>query len=57
MAEAMSGYQRELIERVRKVQKLLSLYVLALRDDTALEANDRQKLARTLRAVANVVGE
>ena len=53
----MSGYQRELIERVRKVQKLLSLYVLALRDDTALEANDRQKLARTLRAVANVVGE
>lgn len=46
---------RELIERVRLTNKLLSLYVLALQEDRTLTTDERQRLAQTLRRVADEI--
>jgi hypothetical protein len=57
MAEVMSRDNRTLIERVRRTNKLLSLYVLALQDDTALQPEDHAKLTGALRALIQVIEE
>lgn len=46
---------RELIEQARKINKLLSLYVLALQEEMALSADDHLGLARALRGITHVI--
>lgn len=55
MTEPTVNYNRNLTEHVRKVHKLLSLYVLALQEDTALIANDHRGLAQALRDVTEAI--
>jgi hypothetical protein len=55
MAEVMSRDNRTLIERVRRANKLLSLYVLALQDDTALQPEDHAKLTGALRVLIEAI--
>jgi hypothetical protein len=51
--EAMNN--RDLIEQVRKVNKLLSLYVLSLQEEMMLTANDHYGLARALRSLTEAI--
>jgi hypothetical protein len=50
-----SEHERFLIEQGRKVNKLLSLYVLAIQDKRSLAANEHAGLARVLRSGADVI--
>lgn len=53
----MSYSHRTLIEHVRKANKLLSLYVLALQEDAALQPTDHAKLVGALRMLIAAIEE
>jgi hypothetical protein len=53
--EPLSPHERGLIEQARKVNKLLSLYVLAIQERKSLSADEYGGLARALRSVADVI--
>lgn len=53
--EPLTPHERGLIEQARKVNKLLSLYVLAIQERKLLTADEHGGLARTLRGVADVI--
>lgn len=55
MTASRAADSRKLIEQARKVNKLLSLYVLALQEDMALSADDHYRLARALRGITHVI--
>lgn len=51
----LSPHERGLIEQVRKVNKLLSLYVLAIQERKPLTADEHGGLARALRSMADAI--
>jgi hypothetical protein len=53
--EPLTAHERYLIEKTRKVNKLLSLYVLALQERKPLTVDEHGGLARALRGVADVI--
>ena len=53
--EPLSEHERYQIEQARKVNKLLSLYVLAIQERKPLTAEEYGGLARALRSVADVI--
>jgi hypothetical protein len=53
--EPLTPHERELIEQARKVNKLLSLYVLAIQERKPLSADEHSGLARALRGVADTI--
>jgi hypothetical protein len=57
VAKTVSSDHRKLIEQVRHVNKALSLYVLALQENTALTGGDHEKLAQALRSIADAVDQ
>jgi hypothetical protein len=55
MEEPLSPHERGLIEQTRKINKLLSLYVLAIQERKPLTEGEHGGLARALRSTADVV--
>ena len=53
--EPLSSHERGLIEQTRRINKLLSLYVLAIQERKPLTEGEHEGLARALRSVADVV--
>jgi hypothetical protein len=55
VAEAVNSPHRDLIEQARKINKMLSLYVLAFQDDTALTPDVHAGLVRALRSFTGAI--
>ena len=53
--EPLAAHERYLIEQARKVNKLLSRYVLAIQEQEPLTTDEHGRLARALRGVADVI--
>lgn len=51
----LSDHERGLIEQARKVNKVLSLYVMAIQERKPLSADEHGGIARALRRVADVI--
>lgn len=52
---AAMDHHRELIEQVRRVNKVLSLYVLGLQDSAELSADDHNGIVRALRDLIETI--